>query len=229
MTPERFALYAVPSPAEPWAGFCTRWLGWDAETGHRVAHPDLSGLPGPLSAITAAARRYGFHATIKPPFRLATGRTPAALERAAEDLATELAPVTLDGLAVTRLGRFLALTPRGAPDAINDLAARVVQGLDPFRAPAPPHELEKRRAAKLTPAQDANLLRWGYPYVMDQFRFHMTLTGKLPRDDLSGVEKVLADTLLPLLPKPFVIRDLALMGEDADGYFHVLNRYPLGS
>ena len=131
------------------------------------------------------------------------------------------------GLAVRRLGRFLALRPLGDETALNALAAACVEALDPFRAPAGEAELARRRANGLSPAQDANLMRWGYPFVMDQFRFHITLTGRLSDDVLPEVEQALQQALTPLLPRPFTITDLALAGEAEDGQFHLIHRYTL--
>ena len=51
--------------------------------------------------------------------------------------------------------------------------------LQPLAAPLTPVELERRRAAGLTPEEDALLLRWGYPFVLERFRFHLSLTGAL--------------------------------------------------
>jgi len=228
MTPTRFAIYFVPDQSDPWAQFATAWLGWDIVSRQMVAHPEINNGVGPVSAITAVPRRYGLHATIKPPFRLRAGKAARALSRAAQDLAADTAPVTLSGLEITRLGRFLALTPQGDTSALNTMAASFVRQLDGFRAPATDHELDRRRAANLSPAQDAHLVQWGYPYVMDQFRFHITLTGKLPKDDLSKTEVALDRHLAPLLPSPLVIRELALVGEDDEGFFHMLKRLPLG-
>ena len=49
----------------------------------------------------------------------------------------------------------------------------------PFARPPGAAELERRRKAGLSAAQEKMLLRWGYPYVLDEFRFHLTLTGRL--------------------------------------------------
>lgn len=224
---KRYAIYYAPPAEADWSRFATRWLGWDMETGAEAAHPQVAGLPLPVAEITATPRKYGLHATIKPPFRLAGGMTRAGLETACADLCATLAPLDFDGLALSRLGRFLALRPTGDQIALSTLAARAVEALDPFRAPAPEAELNRRRAAGLSPAQEDNLLRWGYPYVMEEFRFHITLTGKLSKDDLPAVEDALARDLGPLLPVPFAIPDLALMGEDDSGRFHLIHRYAL--
>jgi len=101
-----------------------------------------------------------------------------------------------------------------------------VRDLDGFRAPLGEAEIARRRGAGLTPAQEACLRDWGYPYVMDHFRFHITLTGKLPRTAHGPTRAVLERALRPLLPTPFVIDGLSLAGEDTAGRFHLLHRYP---
>lgn len=224
---QRYAIYYAPPADAAWARFATHWLGWDMETGAELPHPEVSRLPLPVGEITATPRKYGLHATIKPPFRLAQGMTRAALERSCAGLCSTLAPLRLDGLALARLGRFLALRPVGDSTALDRLAARAVEALDGFRAPAPEAEMTRRRAAGLSPAQEENLARWGYPYVMGEFRFHITLSGKLARPALGGVEAALTRDLVPLLPSPFEIGELALVGEDAEGRFHLIHRYAL--
>lgn len=224
---ERYAIYYAPPAEAAWGRFATHWLGWDMETGVEVPHPQVDDLPLPVAEITATPRKYGAHATIKPPFRLAEGMTREGLEAACAALCATQAPLRMDGLALARLGRFLALRPMGDTAALDALAARAVAALDPFRAAAPEAELARRRAAGLSPAQEENLARWGYPYVMGEFRFHITLSGKLPKPALGAVEAALTRDLVPLLLSPFEIPDLALVGEDAAGRFHLVHRYAL--
>ncbi|MDC0658565.1 DUF1045 domain-containing protein [Leisingera sp. SS27] len=225
MTFTRYAIYYAPPADAEWSRFAASWLGWDMETGTYLPHPDIAGLG--IGAFTEAPRKYGLHATMKPPMRLAEGHTQAALEAACKTFASSQKPVGLDGLHLARLGRFLALRPTGDEAALNSLAANCVTEFDMFRAPPPAADLDRRRAAGLTPEQDENLTRWGYPYVLSHFRFHITLTGKLPKPELPAVEAALNEHLIPLLPAPFVIRDLALVGEATDGRFHVIHRYAL--
>lgn len=220
----RFAIYVAPQPA-PWAEYCTSWLGWDAVAGRMVPPPDVAGLPAPLEEITRTPRKYGLHGTIKPPFRLAGSR--AALEADLADLCAHLAPVTLDGLALHRLGGFIALTPQGDQSALAHMAARVVMELDHHRAPPNQAELERRRKAPLSARHEALLAQWGYPYVLDEFRFHLTLSGLLSPEHAPPVEAALRRDLVPLLPSPFEVRDLCLFGEAQDGRFHLLHRYTL--
>lgn len=223
----RYALYYLPPEGSDWTVAATAWLGWDIAAGSPALHPDIPDLPLPVEAITRTPRKYGLHATIKPPFFLADGCDAAALTTACQSLCDRLGPIVLDGLDIARLGRFLALRPRGDDTALKHLAAACVAELDAFRAPASEAELTKRRAGGLTPAQDVLLLRWGYPYVMDQFRFHITLSGRLAPDRVAAVQAQLSSYLGPRLPEPFHISELALVGEAEDGQFHLIHRYTL--
>ncbi|SHM47177.1 putative phosphonate metabolism protein [Roseovarius litoreus] len=220
----RYAIYYTPAPG-PLSQVCSAWLGWDMATGNELAHPDVAGLPLPVAQITETPRKYGLHATMKPPFRLAQGATPAMLDDALASFCAQRPAVTMDGLELARLGRFLALRPLGDEGPLNALAADIVRGFDAFRAPLSEAEMARRREAGLTPEQDALLRAWGYPYVMDQFRFHITLTGKLPVAQARQTARALAPVLTPLLPAPFVIDALSLAGEDAEGRFHLISRH----
>lgn len=223
---KRYAVYYAPEPG-PFAEFAAAWLGWDAESGCERSHPAVDGLPLSVADITATPRKYGFHGTVKPPFRLADGVTAAGLASELQALASQLAPVTLEGLELSRLGRFLALTPRGDQTALAKLAAEVVERLDHYRRPPTEAELQKRRGAGLSDRQEANLMAWGYPYVMEEFRFHLTMSGKLSKSEAETVRDILEPVLAPLLPSPFLVCDLCLFGEADDGRFHLIHRYAL--
>lgn len=222
MSYRRYAVYYLPS--DPiFSEFGARWLGWDVERG-RLSAPFA--LPG-LADVTSAPRRYGFHATLKPPFHLAEGADPAALAAAVGELAAKVAPAECDGLGITAMGRFLALTPSGDTTGLARVAAACVSELDGFRAPMTETELARRRERRLTDRQEAHLERWGYPYVMEDFRFHMTLTGRLAKAEIDHW-RAIAARHMPALPTPFALTDIALVGEDEDGMFHLIRRCPLG-
>ncbi|WP_226688929.1 DUF1045 domain-containing protein [Ruegeria arenilitoris] len=225
MTFTRYAIYFMPPARAEWTKFATSWLGWDMEVGTPIAHPVINGVD--VAAVTEVPRKYGLHATMKPPFRLRDGQSVEALHDACARLAATQAPVALGGLQIARLGRFLALRPMGDEVALNALAAACVRDLDSFRAPPSEADLHRRRAHGLNARQEANLVQWGYPHVMESFRFHITLSGKLDKPTLSTVERALQSHLVPLLPAPFQINDLALVGEARDGRFHLIHRYVL--
>ncbi len=224
--PGRYGIYVLPDTG-PLADWGARWLGWDARSGAEAMPPEIDGLPCPVAELTATPRKYGFHGTIKPPFRLAEGCDPRSLQTALEGLCAKRMPVRLPGLRLTALGGFLALVPHVASDALATLAADTVRQLDRFRAPAGAEELARRRAADLSPQEEANLGAWGYPYVMESFRFHITLTGKLPGADADQTVAALRPVLDPMLEEPFMIDRLALVHSGEDGRFARVGDAPL--
>ena len=222
----RYAIYYAPAPG-PLADFGAAWLGWDAQAGCAVPHPQVPGLPGPVHELTRQPRKYGFHGTLKPPFRLAEGQGPQDLAEGVRLLAARLAPVRLEGLQPAQIGGFVALTPVGDVAPLAELAGAVVTGLDGYRAPLTAGEVARRRPDRLSPRQRANLDHWGYPHVLEEFRFHLTLTGPLKRARLDAVRAALAPMLEPLMPQPFEVPDICLFGEGRDGRFRLIHRYAL--
>jgi len=170
-----------------------------------------------LDSITAEPRRYGLHATLKPPFRVAAGGRVEGLGEALAEFARGLAPVTAPPLRLERIGRFLALVPGGASPALASLAARCVAHFDDYRAPPDADEIARRERAGLTAAQRENLRHWGYPYVMAEFRFHVTLTGPLEPATAARLEPALAALFAPAMTEALEIRELALFREPVPG------------
>jgi putative phosphonate metabolism protein len=198
-TEARYALYFAPERGSALARFGRRWLGYDAASGEFQPQPVLSALPPQrLAAITAEPRNYGFHATLKPPFALAAGTDARALFRAVADFADAQPAFSAPPLRLTNIGGFWALVPSRPCADLDALAVAAVDQLDAFRAPPPAAELAKRRRVGLTARQEALLRRWGYPYVMEEFRFHMTLTGRIGGDERAVVGEVLREMSAPL-------------------------------
>lgn len=218
----RFAVYFLPEGEL--AEFGATWLGWDVDQGAPVAQPRVDPLGDRIEKITNSPRKYGFHATIKPPFRLADGVSQRDVEDAMAEFASSFAPVHLQSLALSQIGRFHALCPTGDVTALNAMAAACVTELDHLRAPLTDDELARRRKNRLTDAQDALLEKWGYPYVLNEFRFHMTLTGSVKDADREDVLAAL-DSVVPDLPQPYALQGIALVGERADGMFQTIHRY----
>lgn len=220
---KRFAIYYAPRDGA-FADAAAAWLGWDLAQGHAVAHPAVDGL----ADLTADPRKYGFHGTIKPPFRLAKGVAPADLAEGVAQLARTRPVVQTPGLQMVLLEGFLALIP-GPDTALSDLAAEVVRVLDPFRAPLTEAEVARRRPERLTPRQRDLLAVYGYPHVMEEFQFHLTLSGRLTAEDAPRLQTAAAAHFAGLIPQPFAVEDLCLCGEDQTGRFHLLHRYPLSA
>ncbi|WP_252374494.1 DUF1045 domain-containing protein [Hydrogenophaga sp. 2FB] len=178
--PHRVAVYFAPRPQSVWWQAGSQWLGRCAATGAAFELREVPGVSTDLLRdLTAEPRRYGFHATLKPPFRLQQGQKLDDVLQELHRLCGGIAPFTLPPLRVAMLGDFLALRPEGDNRRADDLAARCVTSLQPLAAPLYADELARRRRQPLTPEQDGLLQRWGYPWVLQQFRFHLSLTSSL--------------------------------------------------
>jgi hypothetical protein len=177
----RVALYWAPAKDDPLWRAGNAWLGRDPELNVAVKQPELAGI----EELTAAPRVYGFHATLRAPMRLA-GRWDEFME-AAEAAAGAVAPFDLPSLAVADLDGFLALREVSTCPALSTLADACVTWTEPCRRPADAEELARRRAAGLSAEEEALLLRWGYPYVMQCWRFHLTLTRRLSPEEMARV------------------------------------------
>ncbi len=225
----RYAVYYVPAAGSDLSRLGQAWLGRDCWSDRPLARPRLPGLDDfDVDAVTAAPRRYGLHATLKAPFRLAETGDEARLLAYCRRFAADLAAVECPPLKVAVLDGFAALTPSRACPALDRLAATTVEGFDPFRAPPTANELARRRGAGLSARQDALLEAWGYPYVMEEFRFHITLTGKLSEPLLARLCPVLESYFAPLVDRPHKIDAISVVRQgDDDENFMVIERCPL--
>jgi hypothetical protein len=173
--------------------------------------------------------RYGFHATLKAPFRLADGITLDGLEVALADFAQCQVALSLGLLSITRLSSFFALTAPEARTALLKLEEAVRTAFEPFRAPLSEAEIAKRQPHKLTDSQRENLARWGYPHIGPDYRFHMTLSGSIAEGpEASAFEARLHRHFGPVLERPVTLDALALFVEPEPGAaFHIHSRHPL--
>jgi hypothetical protein len=222
---KRYAIYFTPPPGD-FSQLATTWLGWDLAQGSTVPHPDIAGVN--VAAITERPRKYGLHATIKAPFTLAYSTTEQELTDALAAFCAGHPTVTLGGLALTQIGRFLALTPAGDTSDLNGLASAAIQSLDRFRAPLGDAEFDRKNRPNMSDRQRQLLRQWGYPHVEEFFRFHITLTGPIPDAEIIQVRQAIEAYLMPAIPAPFDIDSLTLCGEDMDGRFHQIARFGLG-
>jgi len=179
-TPYRCAVYFVPDIHSSWWQAGSAWLGRCAATGKSMTQPQLTGIsPDEQWTRTSDPRRYGWHATLKAPFKIGPGENLKSVISALQALAEKLPAFELPPMKVSMDGGFMALRPKGDLSLINATAAACVKELHSYSAPLSKADLERRRQAPLTPKQDCLLVEWGYPYVFEEFNFHFSLTNKL--------------------------------------------------
>ncbi len=226
---ERVAIYYTPAAGSALSTFAAGWLGRDVASDQETSRVCVDGLdPSWQEVITRSPRRYGFHGTLKAPFTLAGDHSLDDLHQALANFVAGRPAVTLPGLSLSDLYGFVALVPAADSPAINDLAAACVDAFERYRAPLSPADLERRRQSQLTYHQDDLLVRWGYPYVMDEFRFHLTLSEFLKPAECQRVIDALSPVVEPFCQPPVTIDAVSLlMQADRQSPFVLVDRFPL--
>lgn len=227
----RYAVYLAPPADGALWRFGSAVLGYDAETGAAMDAPDIAGFDAEAwRAATAEPRRYGFHGTLKAPFRLADGVSADDLAQAVARCAAGHHAFEMPPLEVRAIGAFVALVPAVPAPKLDDLARSAVLELDGLRAPLSASEIARRRPDRLSARQLGYLEAHGYPYVLDEYRFHMTLTGPLPEPERGHALNALSDAFAASGAEvPADVTDVALYAEEpgAPG-FRLVRRFPLG-
>lgn len=215
MPEPRYAIYFVPGAGTELYRFGASVLGYDCYASAPVAlfgHADVSSW----ASIVREPAVYGFHATLKPPFYLAKGYGEADIEAAVSEFAASRPAVVVGELAVCELGSFIALAPKAKRPLLDQLAQACVRDFDHFRAPMSEQERVRRLTPSLSERQIENLYRWGYPYVFEDFRFHMTLTGSLALPKRSQAMRLLCDKFAQLPGASSLTVDQIVIARQAD-------------
>ncbi|MGC2777041.1 MAG: DUF1045 domain-containing protein [Bradyrhizobium sp.] len=225
----RYAIYYAPQAATDLSEFGADLLGYDAWSGddRRFSSTIMQAVPD-WAELTADSRKYGFHATLKAPFSLKHATSEAELRMACADFAAVPRAVPVIRPIVDAISGFIAVIPGGAPPALQQLAADCVAAFDPFRAPMSPEDLARRKPELLTPRQRDYLDRWGYPYVMEEFRFHMTLTGRLSDERRRPILAMLQERFAALTLAELRIDRIVLFHQPDVGHrFRIVADWPL--
>lgn len=222
LTP-RYAIYYSPDPGSPLAAFSDSWFG-------RGSALKSSLDRGYIDGITENTRRYGFHGTLKPPFELNPILSLDGLMAAARVFARTVTAVELPPLELAEIGKFIALTPAHESGELEKLAAACVRAFEAFRVPMSAAQFAQYKLNKLTVHQEQMLKHWGYPYVMEEFRFHMSLTDKIENEgERLRVMDELARLAAPVIGKPLTVRAITVFRQPGSNEPMVpVERIPFG-
>jgi putative phosphonate metabolism protein len=224
----RYAIYFAPEPGSTLDRFGAELLGYDAYQDADVPFPHDAGLPPEWREMTQDPRKYGFHATLKPPMALAPGKSESELMAACAAFAGAPRAIPAIRPIVDAISGFLALVPAEVPADLERLAADCVREFDPFRAPLTDEDRARRNPSKLTSRQREYLDRWGYPYVFEEFRFHMTLTGRLELRRHGPILAMLRDRFRDSGVRDLAVDRIALFRQDQPNQrFRIIGNWPL--
>nr|WP_321457633.1 DUF1045 domain-containing protein [uncultured Cohaesibacter sp.] len=227
----RYALFFAPLADDPLNGAAAQWLGRNVFSGEMIERPSLvEGLDrDAFDGQISSARRYGFHGTLKAPFELAKGKTIEQLETALADYCHTIKPFALPKFVVGQLGQFFALRPSEPSEELKALASDLVRSFDAFRAPLEEKDIVRRNPEKLTESQRENLFNWGYPYIFDDFRFHMTLTNPVPDALAERFQHALESHFAAFIAEAQTVKAITLYEEpEQGGLFVVRGQYLIG-
>ena len=227
----RYAIYHDPAPGSDLDRFGAQLLGYDAYSGEDLPFPnDVIRMAPDWRDLTLDPRKYGFHATLKAPMSLAPGQTERELLAACESFADKPRTVPVISPAVGSISGFIAVVPAEPSPEVERLAADCTREFDSFGAPLTPEDRARRNPSDLTPRQREYLHRWGYPYVMEEFRFHMTLTGRLAAERRELVLTMLRNSFSAIGLKTLAIDRIAVFRqENADSRFRIVKHWQLRS
>jgi putative phosphonate metabolism protein len=225
----RYAIYHAAARGGVLDRFGAHMLGYDGWTGEDLSFPEdvVRSVPD-WRDLSQDPRKYGFHATLKAPMALADGKTEAELLAACESFAGTPRPVPVIAPVVNSISGFLAVVPTEPSAELERLAAECVSAFDSFRPPLTPEDRARRKPEKLTPRQCDYLDRWGYPYVMEEFRFHMTLTGRLGSERREPLLAMLRERFAAIRLTRLAIDGIALFRQDgAASRFRIIGHWQL--
>ena len=227
----RYAVYYVSARDSQLDRFGAQLLGYDAWTGETLPFPDFASQTATdWQELTHDPRKYGFHATLKAPMPLASGSTEAELLASCSAFAEKPRAIPVITPVVDAISGFIAVVPSARSSELEQLAADCVIELDRFRAPLTPVDRTRRNPSNLTPRQCELLDRWGYPYVMEEFRFHMTLTGRLDAARRAPVLAILQRRFSDLDITRLAIDRIALFRQDdTNSRFCIISQWRLSS
>ncbi len=224
----RYAVFYLPPSDSPLADFGAQWFGYDIRTG-KFREP-IQTTTFDLKELTKISHRYGLHATLKAPFRLKKKYDLSNLFKRVEKQASKSEPFTYPSMKITQLAGFPALMPKHNRAKMVHLEERLVHKLNKFGKKPDQSTSDRRRKVKLNALEQEYFRLYGYPYVLDHFRFHLTLCDKAERSTRSVISSFLEENYSEVLTSSLEVREIAVVGErKSDGYFEELERFALRS
>lgn len=228
----RYTISLALSPSSELWKTGVHWLGMEPFSGEIIDQPVLLGIDADrLWELTRSARRLGFHAPVKPFFRLACGVDEEQLCGLLNIFSLKHHSFVLSSLTLRAQENKFFLEPDTYPSSLLSLAADCIRTFDPYGAAPKPSESARLKAAVLSPQEKQNLELWGYPYVFNQYRFRLFLTSRITdAAEKEVMYSALARIFVTVSASPLKVDALCLFVEAGSGQpMRFIRRFPLPS
>ena len=226
---DRYAVYFVPAKDSALDRFGAGWFGRTSqrEQERRLSVPGIS--DSERDDLTRVPRIYGLHATLRPPFVLVETADSNDVERRVSSIARQTGAFEVPALVTGSTGGCLTLSLSHACAEVEQLAAYCLRELDELRRPQEGSDCERYRAYSLSEREQHLFARWGYPWVLDRFVFHFTLTSRINREKRERIARALAPQLDCIVGIPWLFDSISVLRQsEHGGVFVEISRHQLG-
>jgi hypothetical protein len=227
----RYAICFAPEQGSALEAVAHAWFGRDSSGTVIARQSAVAGVSRErIEQLTRMSASFGMHGTLKPPFELMPHATEKGLLTVAEVIAKSWAPFEIPPLELGEVGFIISLMPESSSTALENLATMCVRAFDGFRLPLSEAEEHAYKRRRLTVHQRQMLEHWGYPYVMEEFDFHLSMTDYVHDDtERAAIMKAVEAATAPVLHKPLIMRELTVFRQKAaDAPMSIIARFPFG-
>lgn len=231
----RYAIYYAPPKESNLEEFGRYWFGWDPlnakliNNKQRINYLNGFGIKNlkNIDKNVLIAKKYGFHGTLIPPFKLNKNYSTNLLFKKTEDIAKKFKKFKFYKFKLKKINNFYAFVQNKKNNNINKLSNRLVRELFKFRSPLTKKEIDRRNPSKLSKLQLNILHKWGYPYLMSEFNFHMTLASEVTGNKLYFELKKIEKNKEIILNEINNFDKIYIFGENQKGMFENLENFSL--
>ena len=231
----RYAIYYAPPKESSLEEFGRYWFGWDPlnakliNNKQRINYLNGFGIKNlkNIDKNVLIAKKYGFHGTLIPPFKLNKNYSTNTLFKKTEEIAKKLKKFKFYKFKLKKINNFYAFVQNKKNNNINKLSNRLVRELFKFRSPLTKKEIDRRNPSKLSKLQLNILYKWGYPYLMSEFNFHMTLASEVTGNKLYLELKKIERNKEIILNEINNFDKIYIFGENQKGMFENLENFSL--
>lgn len=225
---DRYYVGYAPHPNSKLWKFTAAWLGYDCARDSTPKTVLTLGLPKKIhQEAVSSALRIGFSCIFYPPFKLRNEVDIKELVLHSQTFCHTLSPVKTGALKVQSNGGQIIIAPISTDQKVINLASECVLFYDNFRLKDPPIPINNQLHKALSQRQRDYLVKWGNPYVFEEFSFSMPLTGRIAKTISDPLTEYLQNQLIHYLSHGLTVDGLYLFGQKAGSEpARLLNYFP---